>query len=126
VCRTFGDPEAKLAYRNGNPDVVTAEPEIKMFQISKQHDFIVLGSDGIFDKLTDHDVSKCVWQSCEAARVAKDNGNLGTNTKLSDNALLNASSLSVHHYTGLGVEAILKNSLYRQSLDNVTVVMVAF
>jgi hypothetical protein len=33
---------------------------------------------------------------------------------------------SVHQYCGLGVEAILKNSLYRQSLDNVTVVMVAF
>jgi hypothetical protein len=32
----------------------------------------------------------------------------------------------VHQYCGLGVEAILKNSLYRQSLDNVTVVMVAF
>jgi hypothetical protein len=32
----------------------------------------------------------------------------------------------VHQYCGLGVEAILKNSLYRQILDNVTVVMVAF
>ena len=29
-------------------------------------------------------------------------------------------------YPRLGVESILKNSLYRQSLDNVTVVMVAF
>jgi len=35
VCRTFGDPEAKLAYRNGNPNVVCALPDIRSFQISK-------------------------------------------------------------------------------------------
>ena len=31
VCRTFGDPEAKLEYRNGNPNVVKALPDIKTF-----------------------------------------------------------------------------------------------
>jgi len=31
VSRTFGDPEAKLAYRGGNMNVVKAEPEIKEF-----------------------------------------------------------------------------------------------
>lgn len=60
VCRTFGDPEAKLEYRGGNPNVVKAEPEIKVFQIAKHHDFIVLGCDGIFDKLTNEDINKCV------------------------------------------------------------------
>ena len=29
VSRTFGDPEAKLAYRGGNMNVVKAEPEIR-------------------------------------------------------------------------------------------------
>lgn len=67
VCRTFGDPEAKLEYRGGNPNVVMAEPEIKVFSISKHHDFIVLASDGIFDKLQNEDIGKCVWLSCEAA-----------------------------------------------------------
>jgi len=28
VCRTFGDPEAKLAFKGGNPNVVKADPEI--------------------------------------------------------------------------------------------------
>jgi serine/threonine protein phosphatase PrpC len=104
VCRTFGDPEAKLDYRGGNPNVVQSEPDIKVFSISKKHDFIALASDGIFDKMTNEDISNCVWLSCEAAKQV-------------DN---------VHHFCGLGVEGILKNSLYRQSLDNVTVVMVAF
>ena len=31
VSRTFGDPEAKLAYRGGNMNVVKAEPEIRQF-----------------------------------------------------------------------------------------------
>lgn len=69
VCRTFGDPEAKLEFRGGNPNVVNALPEITQFQISKSHDFIVLGSDGIFDKLSDEDCGKCVWMSCDAAKT---------------------------------------------------------
>ena len=36
VCRTFGDPEAKLEYRGGNPNVVKAEPEIKTFRFLLQ------------------------------------------------------------------------------------------
>lgn len=44
VCRTFGDLEAKIAKRGGNPNVVIAEPEIKSFKITDEHDFIVLAS----------------------------------------------------------------------------------
>ena len=68
VCRTFGDPEAKLEYRGGNPNVVKASPDIRTFQISQMHDFIVLASDGIYDKLTDDDIGKAVWLTCEAAK----------------------------------------------------------
>ena len=32
------------------------------------HDFIVLASDGIYDKLTDDDIGKAVWLTCEAAK----------------------------------------------------------
>jgi hypothetical protein len=35
-------------------------------------------------------------------------------------------AMNVHQQCGLAVESVLKNSLYRQSLDNVTVVMIAF
>ena len=52
VSRTFGDAEAKITKHGGNPKVVIAEPEIKSFRITKDHDFIVLGCDGIFDKLS--------------------------------------------------------------------------
>jgi hypothetical protein len=34
----------------------------------------VLGSDGIFDKMTDEDVGKSVWLSCEAAKAQLNQG----------------------------------------------------
>jgi len=64
VCRTFGDIEAKIPQLLGNPKVVIAEPDISFFKIDQgTHDFIVLGCDGIFDKLEDRDVVHTVWQS---------------------------------------------------------------
>jgi protein phosphatase 2C family protein 2/3 len=61
VSRTFGDLEAKIAKRGGNPNVVVATPEIKTFKIHDEYDFIVLGCDGIFDKLSDKETIACVW-----------------------------------------------------------------
>lgn len=55
VSRTFGDAEAKIQKFGGNPNVVIATPEIMSFKISNEHDFIVLGCDGIFDKLSNED-----------------------------------------------------------------------
>jgi serine/threonine protein phosphatase PrpC len=41
-----------------------AIPDIHSFEITKQDDFIALASDGIFDKLSDEEISKCVQVSC--------------------------------------------------------------
>ena len=57
VSRTFGDAEAKLSKYGGNPNVVVATPEIKSFTITKDHDFVVLACDGIFDKLSNQDTA---------------------------------------------------------------------
>lgn len=112
VCRTFGDADAKLEYRGGNPNVVKAEPDIVSFPISKHHDFIVMGSDGIFDKMTDDDIGKSVWQSCYAA---KEQVKLGKHIQVPGLTQHKQSvgELNVHQHCGLGVEGILKNSLYR-------------
>ena len=52
VSRTFGDIEAKKSKYGGNPRVVIATPEIKVFKVEDNYDFIVIGCDGIFDKLS--------------------------------------------------------------------------
>jgi serine/threonine protein phosphatase PrpC len=54
VCRTIGDIEAKATSLLGNPDVVVADPDISQFKIDgERDDFIIIGCDGIFDKLED-------------------------------------------------------------------------
>lgn len=103
VCRTFGDAEAKIASLGGNPNVVIPLPEIKSFKISDNHDFIIMASDGIFDKMSNKDVVQCVWNGVKSEKRSK-----------------------VHQQCGVGVDTILKNALLRRSLDNVTTLMVSF
>lgn len=53
VSRTFGDIEAKLSKYGGKEGVIIAQPEVSQFTIREDfHDFIVLGCDGIFDRMT--------------------------------------------------------------------------
>lgn len=103
VSRTFGDLEAKIKQLGGNPNVVIAEPDIKAFRVTDAHDFIVMGSDGIFDKISNRECIQCMWNSLRDERT-KD----------------------VHQQTGKGVEWVIKNSLFRKSLDNVTIVIITF
>ena len=63
VSRTFGDAHAKVEGLGGNPKVVIATPEINSFKlIENQHDFIMIGCDGIFDKMSTDDAIKEVWK----------------------------------------------------------------
>ena len=47
--------EAKLDQFGGNPNVLIAIPEIKAFKVKREHDFIIMGCDGIFDRLSNKD-----------------------------------------------------------------------
>ncbi len=51
VSRTFGDCMAKMERYGGNPNCIIATPEIQTFETTSETDLILLGSDGIFDKL---------------------------------------------------------------------------
>ena len=57
ISRSFGDARSKLYDLNGNPNTIICEPEINEFKITNEHDFIVIGSDGIFDKLENEKIS---------------------------------------------------------------------
>lgn len=61
-----------------------------------------MGCDGIFDKLSNQDAVKCVWNSVEDEM----------NQHL------------IHSQCALGVEYIIKNSLLKKTLDNVTSVII--
>lgn len=102
VSRTFGDIEAKKPELGGNPNVVIAVPDIKMFKVRDSYDWIILAWDGIFDKMSNKDCVDTVWQT-----VRKTQGN-------------------IHKVTGEWVEMILKTSVANRTIDNITVVMVTF
>jgi hypothetical protein len=60
--------------------------------------------DGIFDQLSNKDIKDCVW--------------------MTTNEMIRSKTL--HNQCGIGVDMIIKSSLSRKSLDNVTCLMIAF
>jgi protein phosphatase 2C family protein 2/3 len=56
VSRTIGDIEAKDPRYGGNPKVVIATPDIKVFHIQDNFDYIIMGCDGIFEKLSNESI----------------------------------------------------------------------
>ena len=63
VARTFGDIEAKRSRFGGNQNVIVCEPEIRCFKIESNFDFILIGCDGIFDRLNNREIVNTVWDS---------------------------------------------------------------
>jgi len=104
VSRTFGDIEAKLLKLGGIPGVISAEPEIKGFKVSKDFDCIVMGCDGIYDKMSNKEVVDLVWNS---ARESTTGGDL-------------------HLECANIVERLLRESVKKKTLDNITCIVIAF
>jgi protein phosphatase 2C family protein 2/3 len=51
---------AKLERYGGNPNCIVATPEISVFSLTAETDFILLGSDGIFDHLDNKQIKSVV------------------------------------------------------------------
>lgn len=65
VSRTFGDCMAKMEKYGGNSKCIIADPDIFTVPIDNELDFILIGSDGIFDKISTEDTIQIV---CNEAR----------------------------------------------------------
>lgn len=112
VSRTVGDIEAKLEKYDGNPNVVIADPDVTAFEIKDNHDFIVIGCDGVFDKLSSKDAIHIGWQ-----KVLMEANKSGVKNITLD---------EVHNNCGHCVDGILRTSALRRTVDNVTCVVVSF
>jgi serine/threonine protein phosphatase PrpC len=51
VSRSFGDCMAKIPKYGGIPGCVSAVPEIDIYPMQTDNDYLMLGCDGIFDQL---------------------------------------------------------------------------
>ncbi len=105
VSRTFGDIDAKLTKYEGNPEVVIAVPEICSFHAGEDTDFLLVGCDGIFDRLSTIEAGRIVW---ETARVTQRLGR------------------SIHEICGECAKEVMRRAMRKRSSDNLTVVLIAF
>ena len=133
VCRTFGDIEAKLLKLDGNPKVVIADPDVVAFKIDRDHhDFIVIGCDGIFDKLENRDCVHFPWQAALADDMLKPGHGFqpfsNPNDEEAKGNVKQGKTLDErrHKLAGLAVDSILKASAVRRSCDNITTVVIVF
>ncbi len=67
ITRAFGDFEFKTHIHDGNvirKDYITSSPEVRMTEIDPfVDDFIVLGSDGLYDKFSSQEVISFIKNS---------------------------------------------------------------
>jgi protein phosphatase 2C family protein 2/3 len=122
VSRTLGDIEAKDPRYGGNPNCVIATPDIKCFKIRSNYDFIILGCDGVFEKLDNKQVVNSIW---EASKCDYENDEV-IRKNIDANVVKTGAAISIHQKAGLGVDKCLHDCVMAKTLDNITAVMIAF
>ena len=56
----------RLSVSRAFGDCIVATPEIKVFPITNECDLILLGSDGVFDKLENEDIFKMIREEARS------------------------------------------------------------
>lgn len=100
LTRAFGDFSAKVKSLGGNPDVLIAKPEIFIYPLSKDYDYVLLASDGVYDVLSNEEVNNVVWEALEGP--GKD----------------------IHEKAGNACKAVIDQAMKKNSTDNVTCIIV--
>ena len=104
VSRTIGDYYCKMPELGGVKGTVSPEPCINILKIDEKSDFLLMGCDGIFDRLDNDRIFKKIWEYKKQGKVIND----------------------IHALCGQIADAIIKYSMEKDSVDNVSVVFVAF
>eukprot|EP00347_Sterkiella_histriomuscorum_P010978 403374213 len=111
VARTIGDIEAKLPQFGGKPNIIISTPDVSSFKVSDNFDFMVVGCDGIFDCLSNAQISALAWQylkQTKSLRIKQNNN---------QHFILN-----IHQLCGELADLIIKAAAYYGSTDNLTVI----
>ena len=103
VSRTFGDIESKNKKYGGKKDVVAALPDVVEFELNEEHNFMVIGCDGIFDVLSNNEILECIQIVLRINKKKK-----------------------INELCGDFASMIIKSALAKESFDNVSCIVVIF
>ena len=110
VSRTFGDIQAKTEKFGGKSGVIIPVPDITEFDLNENFDFMVIGCDGIFDVISNEQIFD-IWKIVLNEQRYKDFDN---------------DELDINVLCGDFADAIIKSSLFKNSYDNVSCIVVVF
>jgi protein phosphatase 2C family protein 2/3 len=99
LSRAFGDIAAKLPRWGGLPRVLVCEPEILSFRLDDRVEFVVLGCDGIFDRMHTQEVLNLIWDT---------------------------PAPSVEAFAKEAVTSVIRRAMAKYSTDNLSFVIIGF
>ena len=104
VMRTIGDIKAKKKEFGGIPGTIINKPDIFIYDINTNDDFIVMGCDGIFDDLSNQEVSNAAWYIFKNESKEK--------------------NYDIHELTKDACDIIIKYGLEKQTSDNLSCIVI--
>ena len=104
VMRTIGDIKAKKKEFGGIPGTIINIPDIFVFEISSNDDFIVMGCDGIFDDLSNEEIVNAAWLAFKNRGKEK--------------------NYDIHELSMEACDLIIKYGLEKQTTDNLSCIVI--
>ena len=104
VMRTIGDIKAKKKEYGGIPGTIINIPEIFIYDINSNDDFIVLGCDGIFDDLSNEEVINAAWMAYKHRAKEK--------------------NYDMHESTKEACDLVIRVALEKQTTDNLSCIII--
>ena len=104
VMRTIGDIKAKKKEYGGIPGTIINIPEIFIYDIHGNDDFIVLGCDGIFDDLSNEEVINAAWMAYKLRAKEK--------------------NYDMHESTKEACDLVIRVALEKQTTDNLSCIII--
>jgi serine/threonine protein phosphatase PrpC len=104
VMRTIGDIKAKKKEFGGVPGTIINIPDIFVFEINCNDDFIVMGCDGIFDDLSNEEIVNAAWLAFKNRGKEK--------------------NYDIHELSMEACDLIIKYGLEKQTTDNLSCIVI--
>jgi serine/threonine protein phosphatase PrpC len=98
--------ESKEPSLGGKQGVIIAVPEIKVLKITPDLDFLILASDGVFDRLENDEVVETCWKGVEKA--------------------VRSNEKTVEKACEISIDDLINQCLQRKVQDNVSAIMISF